>query len=98
MEPPLWLALAVVSFALLQLALYRYFRGESSSEGPATNPGARTDTGRDTGTRSGEFGFVTRDGPPSGPNADGVTCPRCGAQNERDTVYTYCRRCVEPLT
>lgn len=97
MEPLLWLALAVVSFTLLQLALYRYFGDESSSERPATNPGVRTDTGRDTGTRSAEFGSVTREETPSGSDADGVTCPHCGAHNERDTVYTYCRGCVEPF-
>ncbi len=96
MEQLWWLALALVGFALLQVALYRYFHGDSPPERPATDPGAHTESGRKPGTRSAEVGPVTRE-ERSTADADGVTCAHCGAHNERDSVYTYCRRCLEPL-
>jgi hypothetical protein len=30
-------------------------------------------------------------------DADGRSCPHCGARNEPDDVFTYCAECVRPL-
>ncbi|MFB6310578.1 MAG: hypothetical protein ABEH64_05275 [Salinirussus sp.] len=29
---------------------------------------------------------------------DAITCPACGAVNEPDQGYSFCRECVEPLS
>lgn len=96
MGPLVWLALAFVGFALFQVVLYRYLHGESPSGRAGKNLGARTDTGRENGPDSTEFVTLTREERPPEPDTAEITCTHCGADNERDSVYTYCRRCLEP--
>lgn len=85
-----WLVAYLVGFVLLQLFLYRYFqRGESTSNGG--NP-------RKSGYERLEHG-ATADSVRNRADSetDGVYCRHCGTQNERDTMYSYCRNCAEPL-
>ena len=88
MEAWAWLAAYLIGFALLQLALYRYFqRGESTHDAEAREPGykrlegsaAATDIDADTG------------------NKETVVCQQCGAPNQRDGMFSYCCECAEPL-
>ncbi len=94
MEPWVWLVASLVGFALLQVALYRYFRGETSEDRSTGKPGARTDTGRQFGESAVQS--TREDRSPEGAT-EGVHCTHCGARNERNAVFTYCRRCVQPL-
>ena len=89
MEAWTWLAAYLIGFALLQLVLYRYFRrGESTHEqGEAREPGYK----RLEGSAPSDIGT------PADPDSDTVACGNCGARNERDGMYSYCRECAEPL-
>jgi hypothetical protein len=93
-----WLAAALVGFALLQVALYRYFHHESPpSEGTTTH--GSPDTGPETGMALLEINEADQQSQDHTDNcqSDGKRCVHCGARNERDPVYTYCRQCGEPL-
>jgi hypothetical protein len=87
-----WLVAYVVGFALLQLLLYRYF-----SDDHTTYDGASPDA-RETSTEghpaAGQDPLAPR--PPTEPG-DTLVCRHCGAPNEREGSYTFCRRCVQPL-
>jgi len=99
MGPWVWLAAALVGFALLQVGLYRYFQGEGPSSDRTSTHGS-PDAGPEPGMSLLE---VSED--PSDENrirddsdeSDGSRCIHCGTRNEADPVYTYCRQCGEPL-
>jgi hypothetical protein len=102
MEAWAWLTVYLVGFALLQLVLYRYFRQGGSGGEPAGSPkngGVGVDAGRRPWIDSGAEQVADRgtDAGQSGENLDSVHCTHCGAPNERDGVYTYCRQCARPL-
>jgi hypothetical protein len=100
-----WLAAYLVGFALLQLFLYRYFRqGESTGDG---------DDGHEPGYRRLERAAASHDAPDTREarepreshearggarsDRDGIRCRHCGASNDPDGTFTYCRNCAEPL-
>ncbi|MEF8784423.1 MAG: hypothetical protein V5A45_00710 [Haloarculaceae archaeon] len=88
MEAWAWLAAYLIGFALLQLVLYRYFqRGESTHDGESREPGYKRLEGSAAATD------IDAD---RGPD-DAVVCQQCGALNDRDGMFSYCRECAEPL-
>jgi len=86
METWAWLAAYLVGFALLQLYLYRYFMRRSAT---ADSP-ERT-------TPVGESRSRSLDPPENVPDGDLVSCTTCGAYNENDAMFTYCRECGDRL-
>ena len=84
MEVWAWLLAYVLGFGLLQLFLYRYFSREQGTFDGAT-PGG-TDGARRPATDHGDS---------EGEGA--VRCQHCGAPNQNDAQYTYCRQCASPL-
>ncbi|MFB6075303.1 MAG: hypothetical protein ABEJ89_09840 [Haloarculaceae archaeon] len=82
-----WLLAYVVGFGLLQLLLFRYFRGEEPSLEASPNPVERP---------AAAAGEQPRE--PPEPEEEGVVrCEHCGALNDAEGGYTYCRECVRPL-
>jgi hypothetical protein len=100
MEVWAWLTVYLVGFALLQLVLYRYFRQGGSGEQPAGSPnnhGMGADAGRDPWVDSPrEQADHAPDSTP-GDASGGVRCKHCGAVNESEATFTYCRECAQPL-
>jgi len=109
MEAWVWLAAYLVGFALLQLALYRYFQNGESTESEGREPGYKRlerSTGRSSlGTEEREVAPET-EGNGSTPNSEAapadsdrnaVVCQQCGTLNERDSMFSYCRECASPL-
>lgn len=84
MDPLVWLAAYLLGFTVLQLLLYRYFRREVP-RGETTTPASA-----DGGTPRAATGT-------DAPDTDGSRCPHCGAENEAEGVYSYCRECLSPL-
>ncbi|MFB6183942.1 MAG: hypothetical protein ABEI96_05250 [Haloarculaceae archaeon] len=83
-----WLVVYVVGFVLFQLLVFRYVRGGSNPRDVAPGAALTADPpvtdfegGHDAGRR--------RD--------DGRYCSHCGARNEDDPTFTYCRECANPL-
>lgn len=85
MDPWVWLAAYLLGFGLLQVLLYRYFRREIP-RGEATTPASVEHPGP-RAAAGGEVGEET-----------GARCPHCGADNEPDPAYTFCRECLSPLS
>jgi hypothetical protein len=100
MDAWVWLAAYLVGFALLQLALYRYFQRGESTESESREPGykrlersaGRSNVGVEDGDAARESG-----GTPVDSRRDAVVCQQCGALNERDSMFSYCRECASPL-
>lgn len=89
MEVWTWIVAYVVGFSLLQLLVYRYFRdGDASVEGPSAGSGDRYPAAADGLDRA-----ASREEP----TGDGVRCRHCGAVNEGEASFRYCRECVTPL-
>ncbi|MDG5777966.1 hypothetical protein VB773_05155 [Haloarculaceae archaeon H-GB2-1] len=87
MEPWGWIIVYVVGFTLFQLLVFRYISGGPSPDnGSADSPLAAEMPAleRDRHTRDGHA-------------EDGRYCQHCGAQNESDPMFTYCRECANPL-
>lgn len=89
----------LVVFVLLQFAVYRYLRrgddGTPHALGhlPNAEPGGvdeRSADGRRARGRSGDL-------PADGLDGDVRRCPRCGAANEGDQEFTFCRNCAGRL-
>jgi hypothetical protein len=92
MEAWAWLIAYLVGFALLQLFLYRYLqRGESTHDG-----GSERES-REPGYKRLERSAMSETAVERSGDADGVYCRHCGARNERDGMYSYCRNCAEAL-
>jgi len=84
-----WIAAYVLGFLLFQLLIYWYL-GDRNVSLERTTP----DTGeRESSSRP----------PIESRNTDHLTvgetvrCPHCGAENEFDPSYTYCRQCTREL-
>jgi len=100
MEAWVWLAAYLVGFALLQLVLYRYFQGSESAESESHEPGyrrlersaGRSDVGAEDVDTVRETETATAD-----TEQDAVVCQQCGALNERNSMFSYCRECASPL-
>jgi hypothetical protein len=88
MEPWVWIAGYVVGFSLLQVLVYRYLRDDdtrlerAATEPPETPPGAGSDL---------------REEPSLSGHGNRISCPNCGARNDREQMVTYCWQCVQPL-
>lgn len=86
-----WLVAYVVGFALLQLLLYRYFSDDHTAYDASPDARERSTEGHPA---AGQDPLAPR--PPTEPG-DTLVCRHCGAPNERESSYTFCRRCVQPL-
>jgi hypothetical protein len=95
MEAWAWILVYLVGFTLFQLLLFRYF-----SDGQAFD-GVSVGSGETAGVQSLDRTRTTGEAPQrteAEPDADdSVCCPHCGARNEDDTTYTYCRNCLTQL-
>ena len=102
MQTWIWLGAYAVGFVLLQVYLYRYFIRGSDSGGTASGvPGGVLDAtreqepldvlGYDTGRR------MDREPPEDIDIDEPVRCAECGAYNERDQMFVYCRACGQKL-
>ncbi|CCQ33931.1 hypothetical protein HLRTI_002272 [Halorhabdus tiamatea SARL4B] len=79
-----WIVAYVLGFLLFQLLIYWYLgEGKTSLERTTPETGERgprqTVESRDTDHLTG---------------GETVRCPHCGAENEFDPSYTYCRECT----
>jgi hypothetical protein len=83
MNPWAWIAAYVVGFALLQLLLYRYLSREVQGAEATTPISSEGPAPRASGTESA--------------SGDAIVCRHCGAENEREQGYKFCRACAEPL-
>jgi hypothetical protein len=106
METWVWLGAYVVGFVLLQVYLYQYFirrRSSSESGGTTTSLGGGTldtDSEQETsgGVRHSDVDHTPDLGPPQNlDDGDAVRCDECGAYNENDQMFAYCRNCGETL-
>lgn len=86
-----WIIAYIAGFTLLQFLVYRYLRGSDrglvermrgNPDPEHTAPVAIEPPGSDTP----QWGETTR------------PCPHCGTPNEGDATFTYCRRCVRPMS
>ena len=91
MEALGWLLAYVVGFGLVQLLLYRYIQGDDAS--PDAGPG-RVDQ---SAGRSMEQSPARPEEDAGADAEDGVHCRHCGAVNEYDQMFSYCKRCAGPL-
>lgn len=101
MQTWVWLSLYVLGFVVLQVYLYRYFIGQSSSESgtpPAGLPGPGALNADGDRERSGGSGYRDVESfdpsPPEDLEIDeAVRCSECGAYNQNDRMFVYCRHC-----
>lgn len=92
MEPWSWILVYLVGFTLFQLLLFRYFSDGRSFEGLSVG------SGETAGVRSGDGSQAQPDGNERTDTDDeGVHCPHCGAHNEDERPYTYCKNCLVQL-
>jgi hypothetical protein len=82
-------------FALLQFVVYRYLKDRNDGRPTQFRSASNPDSGRvddraveppsphDPSPRDGESGARF--------------CTQCGARNDPDQVYSYCRNCANPL-
>jgi formylmethanofuran dehydrogenase subunit E len=102
MQTWIWLGAYTVGFVLLQVYLYRYFiRGSDSGSTATSVPRGAPETSREQET-PGALGYETDEtvnrGPPESIDVDeAVRCDECGAYNERDQMFAYCRECGQKL-
>jgi formylmethanofuran dehydrogenase subunit E len=102
MQTWIWLGAYAVGFVLLQMYLYRYFiRGSDSGNTASGVPRGAFDANREQET-PGAPGYETDRtvdrGPPEDIDVDeAIRCEECGAYNERDQMFVYCRECGQKL-
>lgn len=87
------LAIYAATIVVLQVMVYLYYRRRHNDQGE--RGGLRTSFPNHEGGSGGQS--------PGAPGSEAnsvnaetnrtVTCPHCGATNEADPVYTYCRNC-----
>lgn len=101
----------LAAFVLVQLAIYRYLRGRRGEEARVTfaGPSSADRVPRDDGVTRDDR--LTRDDrePREGRRIQDVSdgrreredsirrCPSCGASNDPDEPYTFCRNCASRL-
>jgi ribosomal protein S14 len=103
----IWAVIAgvVVALVLVQVAVYRYLwsRRESLVEAESSNGGRAGEDGRPRERREPldptTSGWVA---PNRGEHAEEPTggprrCPQCGAENEPESAFTFCRHCASRL-
>ncbi|MFB6097240.1 MAG: hypothetical protein ABEJ74_07625 [Haloferacaceae archaeon] len=84
-----WLLALVIVMTLLQLVVYRRLSEEPGGEPPPRDAGEET-------TPAARLEFDPGR-PTDSPGGDARRCPHCGAENDPDSVYTYCASCVRRL-
>jgi hypothetical protein len=85
-----WILVYLVGFTLFQLLLFRYFTNDAD--------GASLGTGDVSTPQSVEQGQPVRDdGERSDSDRDGDFCQHCGAFNENEQKFRYCRECLSEL-
>ena len=100
-----WVVLYATFLAVVQLLLYYYFRRNRDRRSvPASGfrDAGQLNGAVPNGRGSSESSEATEEfdapGDAPGPVAEGViVCPHCGARNEREPTYTYCRNCAAQL-
>jgi len=100
-----WVLLYAAFLAVVQLLIYYYLRRGRDRQS-VTVSGAG-DRGRTNGTVPNSSGVREAPGSPDDVEAspdpdprtdeDALVCPHCGARNEREPTFTYCRNCVSQL-
>lgn len=86
MELWAWLGVYLVGFALLQLLLYRYFIGESTTSDPSTESTTPQFEGTSTSVER-----------PQTSDEDMLVCEECGTPNRLDPAFTFCKSCGNRL-
>ena len=101
MAPWEWLIGYVVLFALLHVLLYYAYVRRNGSTGTTASASYHEGDGAPLHSAPRVDGYSQQgvEEPPPPPDIDGdpLTCRHCGAANERDPTFTYCRICVSPL-
>ncbi|MFC4406671.1 DUF7577 domain-containing protein [Haloarchaeobius iranensis] len=84
-----WTLGYLVVFAVLQFAVYAYYRRQVDDD-PTPDPAGGDPAGIDrTVANTSVRGSET---------TDSRRCPHCGASNEPDSRYRYCRNCTKSLS
>jgi hypothetical protein len=98
-----WLGAYLAGFVLLQLYLYRQFiSGSESSTTAGVSKRTALDTQREQDT-PGALGYGDSEGssdtaPPGNlTTEEAIRCDDCGAYNEGDQMFVYCRDCGAEL-
>jgi len=102
-----WVLLYAAFLALVQLLIYYYLRrGRDRQSMTVSGAG---DRGRTNGAVPNSSGLREMPGSPDDGDAGAETdprsdadettlvCPHCGARNDREPTFTYCRNCVSQL-
>lgn len=104
-----WVLVYAALLALLQVLLYFYMRDGEDGQSIAFSGGGEHGQRNGTVPHQSPYhdlsGNVTdqesaprdSDEHQSVPDENTLVCPHCGAHNDRDSVYTYCRNCVTQL-
>lgn len=95
-----WVIAYALVFALLQLVVYYYLRRDAN--GQSVTVSVSGDGGQSGGTPPTPSAYpeASVEGTTTDPTGDDdrLRCPHCGAPNERDGMYTYCRHCTKRLS
>ncbi|WP_435359588.1 DUF7577 domain-containing protein [Haloarchaeobius sp. DFWS5] len=88
-----WAVGYLLVFAVLQLAVYLYYvrQNEEARSRPLLDG-----EGYPVGDGDGPTRARTTEG--SSAHVGTRPCPHCGAENEPDTTFRYCRECAASLT
>ena len=109
METWVWLSAYLVGFVVLQVLLYRYFVSRSASRSGTTpaesgtgtaglsRTGASVDVDHEQTSHAGVESLPESGLPDNLDADDAIRCENCGAYNERDSMFSYCRNCGSRL-
>lgn len=93
-----WIIVYLVGFALFQLLLFRYFADDSSVNGASFGSSeASAPRTVDRAQPIQEPGRQVAGERDDDEDEDGVHCRQCGAFNDDEQTYTYCRECLAQL-
>lgn len=95
----------LAAFVLVQLAIYRYLRGRQGDDarvafaGPSSPDGVPGDDRDRRDARERRDPRVVQEAAerPRGSDDARRRCPSCGATNDPDEPYTFCRNCASRL-
>lgn len=105
-----WVLVYALSLVVVQVFVYLYLRGddrersfelsEESERGQGTPPTAAPSqpyAPPSQHTPSGESHRSSDVNHAVSPEEEAIVCRHCGARNEREGIYTYCRSCTAQL-
>jgi len=84
----LWVVLYVLAFVAIQLLLYRYLQ---RGDGPTVEHAAPDYGEGEAAPQRPAKAAVDAD------DREGIRCQHCGALNDREASYTFCRECAQRL-